>query len=79
MHDAKAAPSSEQVNVAPASDVKLKEALPLFDVVAGDAVIDALGAAVSIVHVKLAGVESVFPAASLARTWKVCVPSASAE
>jgi hypothetical protein len=35
------------------------------------------GAVVSIVHVKLAGEASTFAAASFARTWKVCDPSAS--
>ena len=37
--------------------------------------VDELGAAVSIVQVKLAGVGSVLPAASVARTSKVCEPS----
>ena len=34
-----------------------------------------LGAVVSTVHVKLAGVASVLPASSVARTWKVWLPS----
>ena len=38
--------------------------------------VDELGAVVSIVQVKLAGDASVLPAASVARTWKVCEPSA---
>ncbi len=37
--------------------------------------VDELGAAVSIVQVKHAGVGSVLPAASVARTSKVCEPS----
>ena len=41
----------------------------------GWAVIVVFGAAVSIVQVKLAGVASVLPAASVARTWKVWEPS----
>jgi hypothetical protein len=36
-----------------------------------------VGASVSIVHVYEAGVASVLPAASLARTWNVCAPSPS--
>ena len=40
----------------------------------GCAVIVVFGAVVSIVQVKLAGVGSVLPAASVARTWKVCEP-----
>ena len=43
---------------------------------AGPAVIEVSGAAVSIVHVRLAGVGSVFPAASVAFTWKVWLPTA---
>ena len=36
------------------------------------------GGVVSVVQVKLAGVGSVFPAGSVARTWKVWLPLASA-
>ena len=45
----------------------------------GPAVIVVSGAVVSgvcTVHVRVAGVASVFPAASVARTLKVCAPSA---
>ena len=42
----------------------------------GCAVIVVFGAAVSTVQVKEAGVGSVLPAASVARTSKVCEPSA---
>jgi hypothetical protein len=34
------------------------------------------GAVTSTVHARIAGVASTFPAASVARTSKVCVPSA---
>src|SRR5438128_187381 len=37
-----------------------------------------VGAVVSMLQVKLAGVGSVFPAGSVARTWKVWLPAASA-
>ena len=40
----------------------------------GPAVIVVSGATVSTVHVRVAGVASVFPAASVARTRKVCEP-----
>jgi hypothetical protein len=39
---------------------------------------DTAGAVVSMVHVKLAGVGSVLPAASVACTWKVWLPGVSA-
>ena len=42
----------------------------------GEAVMLAVGATVSTVHVKLAAVP-VLPAASVAFTWKVCEPSAT--
>src|SRR5215212_7232545 len=38
-----------------------------------------VGAIVSIVHVRLAGVLSVLPIASVARTWKVCDPFVNPE
>jgi hypothetical protein len=41
----------------------------------GDEVMVVFGAAVSTVQVYEAGVASVFPAGSVARTWKVCEPS----
>ena len=70
-------PSSRHSKVEPPS-VELKEKLGVvpLDGSLGWAVIVVFGAAVSIVQVKLAGVASVLPAASVARTWKVCEPSA---
>ena len=38
----------------------------------GPLVIDVSGSTVSTVHVRDAGVVSMFPAASIALTWKVC-------
>ena len=49
---------------------------PLVIVVSGGVV--STGSVVSTVKVRLAGVASVLPAASVARTSKVCEPSASA-
>src|SRR3989442_1300322 len=73
---AKAAPSSAQVKVAPASEEKLKlGAFELLGLV-GLAVIEAVGAVVSIVHVYEAAAP-VLPAPSVALTWKVCEPSAT--
>ena len=72
-------PSSWHWNVEPASlELKPKLALVAFVGLAGPDVIDVSGAVVSIVHVKLAGVASVFPAGSVARTWNVCEPAARA-
>jgi hypothetical protein len=45
----------------------------------GVSITGAGGGVLSIVHVRLAGVASVFPAASVALTWKVWLPSPSAE
>jgi len=47
----------------------------LFDGFDGCAVIETVGAAVSITHVRVAGDASTFPAASIARTANVCDPS----
>ena len=52
-------------------DVKVKLALVLLVNAAGFPVIVVTGGVVSIVQEKLAGVESVLPAASVARTWKM--------
>ena len=41
---------------------------------AGAVIAGAAGGSVSTIHVREAGVESVFPAASVARTWNVCEP-----
>ena len=43
---------------------------------AGLVICGAAGATVSIVQLRLAGVGSVLPARSVARTWKLCPPSA---
>ena len=56
---------------------KLAEADPLR--VDGPESIEVFGAVVSTVQVELAGVASMLPAWSIARTSKVCEPSASAE
>ena len=61
---------------APAPE-KLKEAELELEGLVGLAVDRVSGAAVSIVQVKLAGVGSTLPAASIARTEKVWEPSAS--
>ena len=62
----------------PPLSVEVNEKLALVEFVgfAGFAVIVVSGAVVSTVQVKLAGVASVFPAASVAFTWKVWLPSA---
>jgi 2C-methyl-D-erythritol 2,4-cyclodiphosphate synthase len=75
---ANAPPSSAHVNVAPSSELKLKDALALLLGFVGAAEIVAAGATVSIVHVKLAGALAL-PAASVALTWKVWLPSATPE
>jgi hypothetical protein len=71
-----AALSSEHLNVAPVGsvEVKLKLALVAFVGFAGFDVIIVSGAVVSTVQVKLAGLASVLPAASVAATWKVWDP-----
>ncbi len=74
---AKAPASSLHSKVEPPSlEAKEKSAFAELLGSLGCAVIVVFGAAVSIVQVKLAGVASVLPAASVARTWKVCEPSA---
>ena len=65
------APASLAVN---AKVAVLELTLPL-----GPLVMEVLGAIVSIVHVLVAGVASTLPAASFARTEKVCEPLARAE
>jgi hypothetical protein len=77
-HDVQAAPSSWQAKLAPVGslELKLKPALVEFVVAAGPAVIEVSGGVVSIVQVKLAGIGSALPAASVAVTWKVCDPGA---
>jgi hypothetical protein len=75
---ANAPPSIAHWKVAPASEVKLKLAFALLLGFVGEELIVAVGACVSIVQVELAAVP-VFPAASVALTWKVWEPSARAE
>jgi hypothetical protein len=68
-HAAKAEPSRLHWNVEPASvDVKVKDAVVWFVGLVGALVTDVSGAVTSIVHVCEAGVASVFPAGSVART-----------
>ena len=77
--------SNRQANVEPVSDaVKVKLALPLVAVPEGPPLMVVSGAVVSgggtaTVHVRVAGDPSVLPAASVARTSKVCEPFASPE
>ncbi len=75
MHAAQAPPSSRHSNVAPPGAEKSKLALWLLVGVVGALSICVFGATVSTVQVKLAGVGSVFPAPSVARTWNVWAPS----
>ncbi len=76
MQEAQPPPSRWHSKVEPPSDeVKENEAPFAFVGSLGCAVIVVFGAAVSIVQVKLAGVGSVLPEASVARTSKVCEPS----
>jgi adenine deaminase len=63
--------------VLPASvEEKLKLALAELLGLGGPAVIVVSGATRSIVQLCVAGVASVFPAGSVALTWKLCAPSA---
>ena len=64
------------MNVALSVELKLKLADALGTVPDGPAVMVVSGAIVSTVQVRLAGVTSVFPIASVEVTWKVCVPFA---
>ena len=73
-------PSSWHWNVLPPSvDVKLNDGEVELVGFGGLAVIVVFGAVRSTVQVKLADVGSVLPAGSVARTWKVCAPSARLE
>jgi hypothetical protein len=63
----------------PSVDVKLKPAVVAFVGFGGLAVIEVSGGAASIVQVYPAGVGSVLPAGSVARTWKVWLPVESPE
>ncbi len=76
MQGPKPAPSRLHSKLEPASvDVKLKLAEVEFVAAGGADVIVVSGAVRSTVHVWLAGVASVFPAGSVARTWKVWLPA----
>ena len=70
-------PSSLHSNVAPASDVNANDADSTLIVPVGPVVIVVSGATVSTVNERVAGVASVLPAASVARTENVYAPSAS--
>ena len=73
-----APPSTWHANVAAASSApNAKLASPLRAAAGGPDVIVVVGATVSIVSVRVTGEASVLPAASLARTENVWVPSAS--
>src|SRR5918996_2295943 len=79
MQTAKAAPSREHSKVEPDSlELKWNEALVLVVVAGGACEIVVCGAAVSTVIARLAGLPSVLPAASVARTSNVCAPSDNA-
>jgi hypothetical protein len=69
-------PSIRHSKLDPASDEVNEKLAPVaFVGSVGCAVIEVFGGAVSIVQVKLAGVASVLPAVSVARTSKACAPS----
>ncbi len=75
-HGVAAAPSSLHWNVEPASlDENVNVALALLTRVEGPLSIDVLGAVVSTVQLRVAGVGSGLPAASVAVTLKVWAPS----
>src|ERR687895_580307 len=79
MQAAKAAPSREHSKAEPVSlELKWNEALVLVVVAGGAVVMVVCGAAVSTVIVRLAGLVSVLPAASVARTSNVCAPPENA-
>src|ERR671915_2562138 len=79
MQAAKAAPSREHSKAEPVSlELKWNEALVLVVVAGGACEIVVCGAAVSTVKARLAGLVSVLPAASVARTSNVCAPSDNA-
>ena len=77
VHEAKAPPSSLHSKLDPPSlDVKEKLGSASLSGSGGEAVIVVCGSVRSIVQVWLAGVASVFPVESVARTSKVCEPAA---
>src|SRR5438067_1853892 len=71
---ANAAPSSLHWNVPLFVEVNEKDAVVTLVEGGGWRVMLVFGGVRSIVQVKLAGVASVFPAGSVARTWKVWLP-----
>ncbi len=79
VHACAAPPSSEHANVDPASlEENATDALDVATVPDGAEPIVVCGAVASTVHVRVAGVGSGLPAASLAVTISVCEPSLSA-
>jgi hypothetical protein len=77
--DVQLPPSSRHSKVEPVSDeLNVKSGVVLFDGSAGWESTVVLGALRSTVHVRLAGVPSVLPAWSVARTSKVWLPAPSA-
>jgi hypothetical protein len=79
VHAVHAPPSRRHCDVAPLSfTVKVTEPLPDSDSAGGEDVIVVVGATVSTVNDRVAGEASLFPAASVARTLTVWLPSASA-
>ena len=71
-------PSRRHSNVEPDSvEENVNDGALFADVPAGPVLIVVSGAVVSTVNVRVAGVGSTLPAASIARTENVCVPSAS--
>jgi hypothetical protein len=80
VQDAHVPVSSLHEKIEPDSlELKLKEALVEVVELDGPAAIVVLGAVRSIVHDQLPGVESTFPARSVARTRNVCAPAANPE
>ena len=67
--------SSEQAKLAPGSLLNAKLAAAVLLSAGGPEVMVVSGGVVSTVHEYVAGVGSVLPAASLARTWKLWLPS----
>jgi hypothetical protein len=78
VHGAKGPPSElHSKRAAESFEVNAKVATGVETIAAGACVI--VVSTSRIVQVRLAGVASVFPAASVARTWNVCEPTASPE
>ena len=75
-HGPKAPPSSRHSMVEPGSDEAAMTVAALFTSVPAGPLADVSGAVVSTIHVRVAGLASVLPSASFARTWNVCCPCA---